>query len=248
MISPSLPSRVSPSPSDPVYPDAEALMALWDVLQGLGPRARLVRVATPWMQQGEARSLGAVQAGALRGYRAHFGDRIRCHDRCPNCAADLGLDISAAALLQAHEAAPASAGALLWENWRIRYRLPCVEDLQGLAADPEAARRQVLGACLQSVEGPVDDLPTEVVERLEQRLEIEDPLAVAEMALECPDCLTRWLTGFDACATFLAQVDAWARRTLREVHQLAMRYGWSQRELLQMSPLRREAYLLMDAP
>lgn len=247
MTSPNLPNRASPSRSDPVYPDAEVLMALWDVLQGLGPRARLARVAEPWIEDG-AHSLGAVQAGALRGLRAHFGDRIRCQDRCPNCALELGLDISATALLQAHEAAPDCAGALIWEDWRIRYRLPCVEDLHGLAADPEAARWQVLRACLRHVEGPGDDLPATVVERLEQRLELEDPLAAAEMALECPDCQTRWLTGFDACATFLAQIDAWARRTLREVHQLAMRYGWSQRELLQMSPLRREAYLLMDAP
>ncbi|MFA3916669.1 hypothetical protein [Ruegeria hyattellae] len=238
-------SRVSSNPSDPVFPDAVTLMALWDALQGLEPQMRPLRVALPWMEK-DARSLGAVQAAALRGYAEHFGDRIRCQDQCPDCAAQLGLDLSAIELLQAQGTAPATTGKLCWEGWTISYRLLGPGDLLEVSSDADTGRAQILDACIEDIEGPGEELPGDLVDMLGLQMEREDPLAAAEMALECPDCGARWLSGFDACATFLARIEAWARRTLWEVHQLAMRYGWSQRELLQMSPLRREAYLLMD--
>lgn len=242
-------SRASSNPSDPVFPDATQLMGLWDVLQGQAPRARVLCVAQPWI--GEAvgvQSLGMVQAAALRGHAQHFGDRISCQDRCPDCTAQLGLDLSAVELLQAQANAPSPEGKLHWQGWQVRYRLPGPQDLHNISADADAGRANLIQTCITQIEGPDQKPPQELVTALAAQMEREDPLAAAEMALECPDCGTRWQSGFDACVTFLARIEAWARRTLWEVHQLAMRYGWSQQELLQMSPLRREAYLLMDAP
>ena len=38
------------------------------------------------------------------------------------------------------------------------------------------------------------------------------------------------------------EIDAWARRTLRDVHALASAYAWSERDVLALSPTRRTLY------
>ena len=49
----------------------------------------------------------------------------------------------------------------------------------------------------------------------------------------------------DIAGFFWAELDAWARRLLREIHTLARFYGWSEAEILALSPLRRRCYLEM---
>jgi hypothetical protein len=48
---------------------------------------------------------------------------------------------------------------------------------------------------------------------------------------------------FDIVSHLWTELDAWARRMLREVHALAATYGWSEAEILRMSATRRRAYL-----
>lgn len=48
---------------------------------------------------------------------------------------------------------------------------------------------------------------------------------------------------FDIGAYLWEEVDAWADRTLRDVHLLAASYGWSERDILDLSPARRGRYL-----
>jgi hypothetical protein len=48
---------------------------------------------------------------------------------------------------------------------------------------------------------------------------------------------------FDAGSFFWSELGAWARRLLHEIHSLARAYGWSESEILTLSPARRQAYL-----
>jgi hypothetical protein len=50
---------------------------------------------------------------------------------------------------------------------------------------------------------------------------------------------------FDIASYFWDEINAWANRILREVHILASRYGWSERDILALSPWRRQFYLDM---
>jgi len=93
----------------------------------------------------------------------------------------------------------------------------------------------------------VSELPERVLNRLAERIDAEDPLAAAEVVLSCPDCEATWFSGIEAGRLFRVQLDAWARRTLWDVHHLAMRYGWREQDILAMTPGRREAYLLLDS-
>ena len=46
-----------------------------------------------------------------------------------------------------------------------------------------------------------------------------------------------------APSTGWAELDAWARRLLLDVHTLARAYGWSERDILQLTETRRQFYL-----
>jgi hypothetical protein len=81
------------------------------------------------------------------------------------------------------------------------------------------------------------------VERLAERLEECDSLAETLLDLRCPACKDEWQIAFDIASFLHAEVDAQARRLLREVHTLARGYGWHEAEILAMSARRRRDYL-----
>jgi hypothetical protein len=70
-----------------------------------------------------------------------------------------------------------------------------------------------------------------------------DPAADSVIALECAACKRPWSESFDIASFLLAEIGAWASRTLREIQQLAAAYGWSEIECLSVSPWRRSRYL-----
>ena len=74
-----------------------------------------------------------------------------------------------------------------------------------------------------------------------------DPQAEIEISLECPACTCHWTEIFDIDSFFWTELQAWAARILREIHQLASAYGWSEREILALPPLRRNTYLNLIA-
>jgi hypothetical protein len=74
-----------------------------------------------------------------------------------------------------------------------------------------------------------------------------DPQAEVELSLRCLMCGNQWLAPFDVVSFLWREIDAWATHILREVHQLASAYGWSERDILALSPLRRRHYLELIA-
>ncbi len=72
-----------------------------------------------------------------------------------------------------------------------------------------------------------------------------DPAADLRFDLVCPACGHGWEPLFDVAAFLWAAVERWALLTLRDVHQLALAYGWRESDVLALSPLRRQLYLEM---
>jgi hypothetical protein len=72
-----------------------------------------------------------------------------------------------------------------------------------------------------------------------------DPIAEPRLALACPGCGEAQEQTLDPVDFLWSQVQAVARRVLVEIHTLASAYGWSEREILGMSDLRRSLYLQM---
>lgn len=88
-----------------------------------------------------------------------------------------------------------------------------------------------------------DGLPAEVVAALAAELVRRDPQAELLLALSCPACGHGWESELDVPSFVSEELHGWARRLLLEVHLVASAYGWSEPEILRLTPARRRIYL-----
>ena len=118
-------------------------------------------------------------------------------------------------------------------------------DLPDTAKDARAALLARAVVTARRGEHPVlvSELPDGVVAALEEALELADPQATLEFALNCPDCRHLWLTLLDIGQVLWREVEHWAKRTLLDVHRLASAYRWSEADILNLSAVRRQLYL-----
>ena len=240
------------SPTDAIPFDDAMLLSAWE---------RTLAVARPWREiallaaaSGEpAERLARLPVGErdrrLLDLREHaFGNRLDCETACPACGARLELELTAAEIRPPSRDVQPSDLRMTDESTVVTFRLPDSADVaasRGSIRDPEEL---LLSRCVVEAthEGaPVDGaaLPIAVRESLAARMAELDPLAELLLQLTCPECAHSWQADFDPAAFLLAEVDAWAARVLGEVDRLARAYGWSEAEILALSPLRRRRYL-----
>jgi hypothetical protein len=231
-------------------PSEAQLLALWE--QGLRrhpvDRALLLcawaRPDVPGARLPEL-PLGALNAALLRMREACFGTRIDAYVDCERCGERLGLRLDARELLAG--AAETDSRADL-ELAGLRFRVPCSRDLaavagmaKGMALDAEVAAHQLLElCCLEARHAPSGQL---VLAEVETGLAALDPAADISLALACEACGHRWAADFDIGALLWEEIEARARVLLAEIHGLARAYGWTEPEILALSPERRAAYL-----
>jgi hypothetical protein len=183
---------------------------------------------------------------ALR--EAVFGPRMTGLAACPQCGNQLELEISASDLrVPPDDDAPLQ---LAGDDYDIRLRLPDSRDLLLTAGQPQSAAALLLERCVVSARhhgatvSPAD-LPEAMRDSIADRLSTADPLVNIRLATICADCGHRWSPPFDVVSFLWTEVDACAVRLLRDVHVLATAYGWSEQEIVNLSPQRRRFYLRM---
>jgi hypothetical protein len=128
------------------------------------------------------------------------------------------------------------------------YRLPTSSDLAAVATenDSTAAARRLLSRCCTNGEGMTSNETVwsdEEMEAIGERMAAADPLAEILLSFECPNCAASFVESLDLPAFLWAEMEGRAKRLLLEVHALASAYGWSEREILALPPVRREFYL-----
>ena len=225
------------------------ILALWERGVGLGRWARedslLFAFGPPPPE------LGARNAALLR-LRGKLFDRAwpLC-SRCPACAADCEFVADCLALadqLSAVVPSPSTTG-FDHSGRSITLRAPTVNDLREISALPDAhaAARALLARCVSGGKAP-DELDEQAVADLSAHIERFDPGAVISFALHCPDCGHDWSAAIDVGNALWCELQRAAERALIEIDALARAYGWTEREVLSLSPARRAAYLqLVDA-
>ena len=189
-----------------------------------------------------------------------FGGELGGRADCPQCGTSLETHWTSSQL-RANLMAQPSHGVgseaqpleLVMPSHRIAYRLPNSEDLlaAGRAAEPAAMRQALLERCILSAScdgQPIanDMLGEDVVTALETSMANADPMADIEIALQCPACDHRWSATFDIASFLWSELHSWAQRLLVDVHKLARAYGWSESDILALSPARRALYVEMS--
>lgn len=235
-------------------PASDLLLQAWESGLDQSPARRAVALlACTGSEPHEvlaALPVGARDARLFGLRRALFGETIGALAQCPACGERLDVSFCIDDVCPP-QLPPASINQheLHACGHAIRYRLPNSMDLQSIPHD-DPSPAHLLRRCVASAmrgETPVapDALPPEVVAALGAAMAAADPLARIELALSCPGCGHAWDDLLDIGAFLWKEVDAWARRTLHDVHTLARAYGWSEAEILGMTPRRRDIYLDM---
>jgi hypothetical protein len=188
--------------------------------------------------------LGAVNEALLRLRETWFGSRILAYVDCEHCGQRLELALDAEQLLPAAEHGYAVTELQLAG---FRFRLPCSRDLAAVAheSDPDEAALRLLERCSIARPPAAQSELSALLPEVEAGLEALDPAADINLALACEACHHRWIAGFDIGTVLWDEIEARARALLGEVHALARAYGWTEPEILALSPQRRAAYLEM---
>jgi len=126
------------------------------------------------------------------------------------------------------------------------FRLPTTRDLAALSGLATLEhRRRVLLCRLLTSRAQAEGIPEVVAREAEDRMAELDPQAEINVAFRCDACGQDFVSFFDIVSFLWDELDVWARRTLREVHQLALAYSWTETEILKLHPWRRQLYLEM---
>lgn len=234
---------------------ASAMLAAWErgIRQNLPQRGlTLLSLAEP---DTDAQSLAAMSIGdrdrrLLTLRESWFGPDMSGLVSCPDCHQELEIELTTTDLhMIAGQAAPNLT--LRSDAYEIRLRLPDSRDLiEAADRDVAEAVQSLLRACVVSatIDGIAVEpgkLPSHLVALAAKCLSEADPLADLQLDLRCVNCGRHWQYPFDIVPFLWTELDAWAGRTLREIHTLASAYGWSEREILSLPAIRRRSYLRM---
>jgi hypothetical protein len=236
-------------------PGAAALLDVWErgldrppVWRALALLAASAPGSTP--EDLAALPLGERNTALLALRESLFGPRIEAVAQCPGCAERVELSFSATEMLGGIRAPSGRPGHLRRGGYVLDLRAVTSADLLAMTGQPgtghpelEIASRCIVAASRASAPTATVDVPAEVLAGLDEELAALDPAAGLELSIDCPACGQSWLSPFNVVAFLWAELHSWARRTLRDVHDLARAYGWCEADLLAMNPHRRREYL-----
>lgn len=236
-------------------PSETALLEAWDTAPETAITFRaleLLHTALPEQSPSELARLtiGQRDRHLLALCEQLFGRTLVCLVACPQCGERLEFDVPAERLRLPVADDPTKCWSVECDGYDVAFHLPNSNDLSAIEhlADPYQARIRLLERCVVSAScedggAAATSLPEPVIRAVGERMAELDPMAAPELRLDCSDCGHTWQAPIDLARFLLTEVDAWARKTLHQVDQLARAYGWTEGQVLDLSPRRRARYL-----
>jgi hypothetical protein len=238
--------------------DADSLLVLWERALGQPAGIRDDVLLGALAQGAEPpRTLSERNARLIEIHACLFGRDVALISHCPACGAVAQFTGDCAALTRqlADEMSTSDEGPphrLETQGHLVEFRLPDAADVK--SASTEDAEGDfvwhLLGRCVLTCtrDGAgvsVRELPEPVLDALSERMEALAPGASVSFAVTCPHCDARWIAPLDVGQLVWQKVQAAAEHLLFEIDALARAYGWTELDVLRLSPLRRAAYLQM---
>jgi hypothetical protein len=234
--------------------DGEEILRAWEAAAATKPLGRcaavLREILTDLPVDPAALPVGRCDTLLLALRVGTFGSQLSGVSSCPGCDVDVDVDIDADAVLARLPPAETDYGEeylLESGDYAVRYRLPSTADLLAAAdTDDPAARitqRCVSGIRRRDTTIAVADLPPDMLAEVAERMAAADPAADIRLRVTCPECATEWSARLDVAGVFDAELTGAALAILGEIDELATRYGWSEQQILALSPTRRRTYL-----
>lgn len=223
------------------------LLSLWEAGRSLHPLDQGVLALEAAVPESEGSvadwPIGRRNRALAELHCAAFGPKLRGWTACRHCGEQLEFQMDARAL--------AEIGAARGEECIVRgqrsYRLPSSRDLATIAAEPDtsvAAERLVRQCCIpDGTREPAWN--EEEINAIGELMSVADPLAEILLRFDCPSCGDSFEESLELASFLWSALEARARRLLTAVHELAAAYGWSEADILALSPARREVYMEM---
>lgn len=225
------------------------VIALWEAAADTPPLHRTLALAAAGGAPHERvadLSIGQRDAYLLALRQECFGSTLACVVDCPACGAELEMDLSLADV--ALHGADRDRATVTADGADIELRAITSRDLITVAERP-TARRELIRRCITGgVTAGADQLSEPVLDEISAALATLDPQADIHVDIDCAVCDHRWAAPFDIASYLWSELHTHALRILRDVHELASLYGWSETEVLAVSPSRRRHYLEMATP
>lgn len=174
---------------------------------------------------------------------ACFGPTLNGWTACRQCGEKLEFQFDGNAFAETGASQPEEHVSIAGHV----FRLPTSRDLAQIAAQPDVASavRHLLDRCLVSQDSSESTLTwsEEEIDSIGERLALADPLAEILLHFKCPVCDETFDESLDLPVFLWSELEGYAKRLLHDVHLLASAYGWSEAEVLALSPTRRNYYL-----
>jgi hypothetical protein len=230
------------------------LLTIWERGLALGPTERALltlAVTDPDCDLDAVRGwpVGKRDARLLELRAATFGPGLRCCVVCPNCRAELEFDINVLDLCETTAPGDAALTCEI-ESWRVQARLPTSIDLQVIEQlnDTAAGEALLWERCVEVLDPAGQRVDCDALEprlraQIETLLDQADPLLDPGFQVACTACGHEWIAPCNPAHTTWLDIARCARALLAEVDLLARAYGWTEREILGLSRVRRQLYL-----
>lgn len=177
-------------------------------------------------------------------YERTYGPRIESTARCTLCGNLFDLAFTIENLLAALNTAASSASAEPQPDGTFRlpnglcFRLPTGEDELAVAGlPPEEAEHALLNRCVIEPKEAID------FGAVQEAMEEVAPVLNLDLDAQCPECGGRQSVHFDVQFYLLRALEQERRKIAREVHRLAVAYGWSLDEILGLSRSQRRMFV-----
>jgi hypothetical protein len=200
----------------------------------------------------EALPLTDLDAALLHVRQMVLGDSIRTDMRCraEGCGKRIDVSFRISDYLAHHR--PETPRGVVPDQERgwfrlsdadVRFRLPSGADLRSIATAPDAARA-LAERCIRPAadEGGAERVPSRVRRRVEAAMEALAPSLYSDIDGVCPECGATVRAPFDPQRYVLTELRDHAAYVYEEVHLLASRYHWPERDILALPRLRRTRY------
>lgn len=167
-----------------------------------------------------------------------FGAQLALSATCTLCGAETELTFSVSDV-KTLDTPERSARVLHYDGKDYPYRMPNSRDMATALSAPDPQRTLLL-SLLDLAEA--DDA---LIAEFDAVLEEQSGLEALSLGFNCAECEASQSAPFDILDYLWSRIAAEARRLLWDIHLLARSYGWTSREILSLSRLRRAEHVAM---
>lgn len=198
-------------------------------------------------------SLGARDAWIVALRCGTLGETLLSRVTCPSCGMLLTVRVPRAhvgLVAPSADVVPPVSVRVVDGEWEVEARAPDGAALADAAAcfDVELARMSLVRSCVVSAScsGEVVDplaVPDDVLFAVGEAIVEADPMTEVRVPMACASCGLEWQPVLDIVVFAWRELSLASEQLLDEVHQLAVGYGWTEAQVLELSSRRRRRYV-----